>query len=95
MDKDPVADMHHVSYFSVLVLNNMVYKQFKFDKICLQVRQLEIHKVVLTWAKKIKRFISAFLPHSRRGIVFTHGVRLGDRAAGKSLSGLYLRNYKV
>ena len=34
-----------------------------------------------------------------RGIVFTHGVRVGGhpggRAAGKSLSGLYLRNRKV
>ena len=34
-----------------------------------------------------------------RGIVFTHGVRMGGRAgrqaAGKSLSGLYLRNHKV
>ena len=38
-----------------------------------------------------------------RGIVFTHGVRMGGRpggraggrAAGKSLSGLYLRNRKV
>ena len=29
------------------------------------------------------------------GIVFTHGVRMGGRAAGKSLSGLYLRNCKV
>ena len=30
-----------------------------------------------------------------RGIVFTHGVRMGGRAAGKSLSELYLRNRKV
>ena len=30
-----------------------------------------------------------------RGIVFIHGVRMGGRAAGKSLSGLYLRNRKV
>ena len=34
-----------------------------------------------------------------RGIVFTHGVRMGrwagGRAAGKSLSGLYLRKRKV
>ena len=34
-----------------------------------------------------------------RGIVFTHGVRIGGRAggraAGNSLSGLYLRNRKV
>ena len=34
-----------------------------------------------------------------RGIVFTHGVRMGRRAggwaAGNSLSGLYLRNRKV
>ena len=30
-----------------------------------------------------------------RGIVFTHGVRMGRRVAGKSLSGLYLRNNKV
>ena len=30
-----------------------------------------------------------------RGIVFTHGVRMGRRAGGKSLSGLYLRNRKV
>ena len=30
-----------------------------------------------------------------RGIVFTHGVRMGGRAAGNSLSGLYLRNRKV
>ena len=34
-----------------------------------------------------------------RGIVFTHGVRMGGRvsgqAAGKSLSGLYLKNRKV
>ena len=34
-----------------------------------------------------------------RGIVFTHGVRLGGRAIGRavgnSLSGLYLRNRKV
>ena len=29
------------------------------------------------------------------GIVFTHGVRMGGRAAGKSLSGMYLRNRKV
>ena len=33
------------------------------------------------------------------GIVFTHGVRMGGcavgRAAGNSLSGLYLRNCKV
>ena len=32
-----------------------------------------------------------FLPH----IVFTHGVRMGGLASGKSLSGLYLRNHKV
>ena len=30
-----------------------------------------------------------------QGIVFTHGVRMGGRAAGNSLSGLYLRNPKV
>ena len=30
-----------------------------------------------------------------RGIVFTHGVQMGGRAVGKSLSGLYLRNRKV
>ena len=30
-----------------------------------------------------------------RGIVFTHGVRMGGRVAGNSLSGLYLRNRKV
>ena len=30
-----------------------------------------------------------------RGIVFTHGVRMGGRAAGNSLSGLYLRNRKL
>ena len=30
-----------------------------------------------------------------RGIVFTHGVRMGGWASGKSLSGLYLRNRKV
>ena len=29
------------------------------------------------------------------GIVFTHGVRMGGQVAGKSLSGLYLRNRKV
>ena len=29
------------------------------------------------------------------GIVFTHGVWMGGRALGKSLSGLYLRNRKV
>ena len=30
-----------------------------------------------------------------RGTVFTHGVRKGGWVAGKSLSGLYLRNRKV
>ena len=30
-----------------------------------------------------------------RGIVFTHGVRMGRRAVGRNLSGLYLRNHKV
>ena len=30
-----------------------------------------------------------------RGIVFPHRVRMGGRVAGKSLSGLYLRNCKV
>ena len=30
-----------------------------------------------------------------RDIVFTHGVRMGGRAAGNSLSGLYLGNHKV
>ena len=30
-----------------------------------------------------------------RGIIFTYGVRMGGRAAGKSLSRLYLRNRKV
>ena len=30
-----------------------------------------------------------------RGIVFTHGVRMGGRVAGNSLSGLYLGNCKV
>ena len=30
-----------------------------------------------------------------RGIVFTHGVRMGGWAVGKSLCGLYLRNRKV
>ena len=30
-----------------------------------------------------------------RGVVFTHGVQMGGWAAGKSLSGLYLRNHKV
>ena len=29
------------------------------------------------------------------GIVFTHGVWMGGRVAGKSLSGLYLRNRTV
>ena len=28
-------------------------------------------------------------------LVFTHGVRMGGRVAGRSLSGLYLRNRKV
>ena len=39
-----------------------------------------------------------FLPHSLkgcRGIVFTHGVQMVGRAAGKCLSGLYLRHCKV
>ena len=31
-----------------------------------------------------------------RGVVFTHGVLMGGRAVkGKSLSGMFLRNYKV
>ena len=30
-----------------------------------------------------------------RGIVFTHGVRMGGQVGGNSLSGLYLRNRKV
>ena len=30
-----------------------------------------------------------------RGIVFTHGVRMGGWAVGKSLSGQYLRNCKM
>ena len=30
-----------------------------------------------------------------QGIVFTHGVRMGGRAAGNSLSGLYLTNRMV
>ena len=45
---------------------------------------------------------SAFYPTALkgcRGIVFTHGVRMGRQvgwpAAGNSLSGLYLRNRKV
>ena len=42
---------------------------------------------------------SCFYPtalKSCRGIVFTHGVRMGGRrAAGNSLSGLYLRNRMV
>ena len=45
-----------------------------------------------------KKITIQFLPHSLkgcRGIVFTHGVRMGGRVAGKSLSGLYLRNRKV
>ena len=29
------------------------------------------------------------------GIDFTHGVQIGGQAAGKSLSGLYLRNCKL
>ena len=36
---------------------------------------------------------SSLLQYS--GIVFTHGVRMGGRAVGKSLSGLYLKNCKV
>ena len=36
-----------------------------------------------------------FTPQPLRGIVFTHGVRMGERAAGKSLSGLYLSIRKV
>ena len=46
--------------------------------------------------------VSSFYPTALkgcRGIVFTHGVRMGGRAggraAGNSLSGLYLRNRKV
>ena len=30
-----------------------------------------------------------------QGIVFSHGVRMGGRVVGKSLSRLYLRNRKV
>ena len=30
-----------------------------------------------------------------RGIVFTHGVRIGGQGTGKSLSRLYIRNRKV
>ena len=30
-----------------------------------------------------------------RGIVFTHGVQIGGWVAGKSFSGLYLRNRKM
>ena len=43
-------------------------------------------------------FRISFYPTALKGcrdIVFTHGVRMGGRAAGKSLSGLYLRNRKV
>ena len=42
--------------------------------------------------------ISSFYPTVLMGcwgIVFTHGVRMGGQAAGKYLSGLYLRNHKV
>ena len=42
------------------------------------------------------RVFILFLPHSCRGIVFTHSVQMaGGLAVGKSLSGLYLRNLKV
>ena len=58
-------------------------------------------KEYLTCNLKSIQFIG-FYPTAlkgRRGIVFTHGVRMGGRAggwaAGKSLSGLYLRNHKV
>ena len=58
------------------------------------------------YRKKILAFTAtkrvAFYPTALkgcRGIVFTHGVRMGGRtggwASGKSLSGLYLRNRKV
>ena len=43
-------------------------------------------------------FKVSFYPKALQGcrcIVFTHGVRMGGRAVGKSLSGLYLRNHKV
>ena len=46
--------------------------------------------------------LDAFYPRALKGcqgIVFTHGLRMGGRvggqSAGKSLSGLYLRNPKV
>ena len=48
---------------------------------------------------KCKLFYYPTALKSCQGIVFTHGVRMGGqaggRAAGKSLSGLYLTNRKV
>ena len=46
----------------------------------------------------VAAFMTSYYPTALNGcwgIVFTHGVRMVGRAAGNSLSGLYLRNRKV
>ena len=52
-------------------------------------------KVVQSTALKVYLHFYPTALKGCRGIVFTHGVRMGGRAAGNSLSGLYLRNRKV
>ena len=57
---------------------------------------LFLDQLGISWGNYIN--FSHFYPTALkgcRGIVFTHGVRMGGRVAGKSLSGLYLRNRKV
>ena len=69
------------------ILNLMALKQ-KFQQTCFD----EYYLAVLI-DKQDFFYPTAF--KGCRGIVFTHGVRMGGRAAGNSLFGLYLRNRKV
>ena len=61
-------------------------------------RNVTISKKSNIWLIKIWIIEVCFYPTALkgcRGIVFTHGVRMGRRAVGKSLPGLYFRNRKV
>ena len=79
-------------------LVTMFFAYLQLVNLCIQAVRI-LHKLVSFLAvPKINPCIVVFYPTALkdcRGIVFTHGVRMGGWTVGKSLSVLYFRNRKV
>ena len=72
--------------FIVYTMLKIVMRRFKFCKYFQKHYNEDLNIMLYFYPTDLK---------GCQGIVFTHGVRMGGWAVGRSLSGLYLGNCKV